>query len=223
MTSPTRLLLLADTHLPRRARDLPAGVWAAVDEADLVLHAGDWVDVSLLDALERRSRQARRLLRQQRRPRAARAPAGGGPRGRGGAVDRRGPRDRSLAGSRGALRRPVPGRRRPGLRAQPHSLGQHDTRRTAAAQPGVADRPSPPAALHLDDGDGGGRGAARRADPPPRSDRREGPPEPGLSARCRAWTPRRAAGRRGRRPGPAAGRPAAGRAPRGAAGWAPSP
>jgi putative phosphoesterase len=57
MTSPTRLLLLADTHLPRRARDLPAGVWAAVGEADLVLHAGDWVDVSLLDALERRSRR----------------------------------------------------------------------------------------------------------------------------------------------------------------------
>ena len=57
MTSPTRLLLLADTHLPRRARDLPEAVWTAVDEADLVLHAGDWVDVSLLDALERRSRR----------------------------------------------------------------------------------------------------------------------------------------------------------------------
>jgi len=57
MTSPTRLLLLADTHLPRRARDLPEAVRGAVDEADLVLHAGDWVDVSLLDALERRSRR----------------------------------------------------------------------------------------------------------------------------------------------------------------------
>jgi len=57
MTSPTRLLLLADTHLPRRARDLPEAVWAAVDEADLVLHAGDWVDVSQLDALERRARR----------------------------------------------------------------------------------------------------------------------------------------------------------------------
>ena len=57
MTSPTRLLLLADTHLPRRARDLPEAVWAAVDEADLVLHAGDWVDVSLLDALEHRARR----------------------------------------------------------------------------------------------------------------------------------------------------------------------
>ena len=52
-----RLLLLADTHVPKRARDLPAQVWAAVESADLVVHAGDWVDVSLLDALERRSRQ----------------------------------------------------------------------------------------------------------------------------------------------------------------------
>jgi putative phosphoesterase len=51
----TRLLLLADTHVPKRARDLPAEVWRAVDEADLVLHAGDWVDVSLLDALESRA------------------------------------------------------------------------------------------------------------------------------------------------------------------------
>src|SRR6476469_3726642 len=57
MSLPTRLLLLADTHVPRRARDLPEAVWAAVDEADVVLHAGDWVDVSLLDALERRSRR----------------------------------------------------------------------------------------------------------------------------------------------------------------------
>jgi uncharacterized protein len=53
----TRLLLLADTHVPARARDLPSQVWAAVDEADVVIHAGDWVDVSLLDALEQRSRR----------------------------------------------------------------------------------------------------------------------------------------------------------------------
>ena len=54
-----RLLLLADTHVPRRAKDLPARVWDEVDRADVVLHAGDWVDVSLLDALEAR---AARLL-----------------------------------------------------------------------------------------------------------------------------------------------------------------
>jgi uncharacterized protein len=50
-----RLLLLADTHVPRRARDLPAQVWAEVDAADVVVHAGDWVDVALLDAIEQRA------------------------------------------------------------------------------------------------------------------------------------------------------------------------
>jgi putative phosphoesterase len=57
MTTPTRLLLMADTHVPQRARDLPDALWRAVYEADVVVHAGDWVDVSLLDALESRSRR----------------------------------------------------------------------------------------------------------------------------------------------------------------------
>ena len=52
---PSRLLLLADTHVPKRARDLPAEVWHAVAEADVVVHAGDWVDVGLLDELDARS------------------------------------------------------------------------------------------------------------------------------------------------------------------------
>ena len=52
---PTRLLLLADTHVPTRARQLPEQVWRAVDEADLVVHAGDWVDAATLDALQRRA------------------------------------------------------------------------------------------------------------------------------------------------------------------------
>ena len=50
-----RLLLIADTHLPTRARDLPTQVWAEVDAADLVVHAGDWVSVDLLDRLEERA------------------------------------------------------------------------------------------------------------------------------------------------------------------------
>jgi putative phosphoesterase len=50
------VVLLADTHLPKRARDLPAEVWDAVADADLVVHAGDWVDVATLDRLEARSR-----------------------------------------------------------------------------------------------------------------------------------------------------------------------
>jgi putative phosphoesterase len=52
-----RALLLADTHVPRRARDLPAAVWAAVDAADVVIHAGDWVSEAFLDVLEARSRR----------------------------------------------------------------------------------------------------------------------------------------------------------------------
>jgi putative phosphoesterase len=46
-----RLLLLADTHVPRRARDLPAQVWDEVAQADVVLHAGDWVASELLEVL----------------------------------------------------------------------------------------------------------------------------------------------------------------------------
>ncbi|MEW2327027.1 YfcE family phosphodiesterase [Micromonospora chersina] len=51
------LVIMADTHVPKRARDLPAPLWAAVEAADVVVHAGDWVEVSLLDALTARSRR----------------------------------------------------------------------------------------------------------------------------------------------------------------------
>jgi putative phosphoesterase len=51
------LLLISDTHLPKRAKDLPAQVWAAVERADVVVHAGDWVDVATLDALESRAKR----------------------------------------------------------------------------------------------------------------------------------------------------------------------
>jgi putative phosphoesterase len=40
-----------------RAKDLPAPVWAAVDAADVVIHAGDWVSLDLLNALEARARR----------------------------------------------------------------------------------------------------------------------------------------------------------------------
>lgn len=51
------MVVTADTHLPRRARDLPAQLWAAVEAADVVVHAGDWVDVALLDELDQRARR----------------------------------------------------------------------------------------------------------------------------------------------------------------------
>ncbi|WP_327027623.1 YfcE family phosphodiesterase [Micromonospora sp. NBC_01740] len=52
-----RLVITADTHVPKRARDLPEPLWAAVGAADVVLHAGDWVDEALLDALAARARR----------------------------------------------------------------------------------------------------------------------------------------------------------------------
>lgn len=55
MTRGTTLLVLADTHVPQRARGLPEQVWRAVDAADLVIHAGDWNSVEMLDALRARS------------------------------------------------------------------------------------------------------------------------------------------------------------------------
>ena len=51
----TRLLLMSDTHVPVRAKDLPAPLWEAVDAADVVVHAGDWMAVELLDALQVRA------------------------------------------------------------------------------------------------------------------------------------------------------------------------
>ena len=52
---PTSLVIVSDTHVPKRARVLPPVLWRAIESADLVLHAGDWVEVALLDELEARS------------------------------------------------------------------------------------------------------------------------------------------------------------------------
>lgn len=48
------MVVLADTHLPKRARDLPEQLWAALDRlgpGDLAIHAGDWVSEAALNAL----------------------------------------------------------------------------------------------------------------------------------------------------------------------------
>jgi putative phosphoesterase len=47
-----RALVLADTHVgPGTKRQLPDQVWAAMREADVVLHAGDVVDEATLEAI----------------------------------------------------------------------------------------------------------------------------------------------------------------------------
>jgi putative phosphoesterase len=55
----TTVTVVSDTHVPQRAKALPDAVWRAVDAADLVVHAGDWNGLALLDEFEAR---ATRLL-----------------------------------------------------------------------------------------------------------------------------------------------------------------
>ena len=55
MSQGLRLLILADTHVPARAKGLPAQVWEQVESADVVIHAGDWITPDLFDELEQRS------------------------------------------------------------------------------------------------------------------------------------------------------------------------
>lgn len=51
-----RVLVISDTHMrPGLTRDLPDVVWAAADDADVILHAGDVVTRELLDALAERA------------------------------------------------------------------------------------------------------------------------------------------------------------------------
>ncbi len=47
-----RVAVLADTHLPRGGRQLPAACVERLRAADLILHAGDVVAVSVLEELE---------------------------------------------------------------------------------------------------------------------------------------------------------------------------
>jgi putative phosphoesterase len=44
-------VVIADTHLPRRANALPEGLLPYLERADLILHAGDLMDPRLLDDL----------------------------------------------------------------------------------------------------------------------------------------------------------------------------
>ncbi|HEX5848651.1 MAG TPA: metallophosphoesterase family protein [Rubrobacter sp.] len=43
--------IIADTHMPRRARTLPGGMIPHLERADLILHAGDLMDPTLLGEL----------------------------------------------------------------------------------------------------------------------------------------------------------------------------
>ncbi|MDI6904211.1 MAG: metallophosphoesterase [Candidatus Bathyarchaeia archaeon] len=44
--------LIADTHIPVRAREIPRRVFEVFEGVDFIIHAGDLVDLSVIDELE---------------------------------------------------------------------------------------------------------------------------------------------------------------------------
>ena len=44
--------LVSDTHIPVRARELPRKVFEVFDNVEFMIHAGDLVDLSVIDELE---------------------------------------------------------------------------------------------------------------------------------------------------------------------------
>lgn len=48
-----KILVLSDTHIPRVAQDLPGIVYDEARKADMILHAGDFVDAEVLEKLKK--------------------------------------------------------------------------------------------------------------------------------------------------------------------------
>ncbi|HEY9754405.1 MAG TPA: metallophosphoesterase family protein [Oculatellaceae cyanobacterium] len=48
---PLKLAVLADTHIPKRAKDLPLKAHELIKQADAIVHAGDVISNEFLDAL----------------------------------------------------------------------------------------------------------------------------------------------------------------------------
>jgi uncharacterized protein len=46
-----KILVVSDTHIPRVASDLPDEIYRAVENVDMILHAGDFVEMELLEKL----------------------------------------------------------------------------------------------------------------------------------------------------------------------------
>jgi putative phosphoesterase len=47
-----RLAIISDTHLPRRSRALPRACVEQLQSADAILHAGDFIELAVLEELE---------------------------------------------------------------------------------------------------------------------------------------------------------------------------
>lgn len=46
-----RILVLSDTHIPITAQDLPWQIYKEIDAVDMIIHAGDFIDLSVLKKL----------------------------------------------------------------------------------------------------------------------------------------------------------------------------
>jgi putative phosphoesterase len=47
----TRVLVLSDTHIPRTVDDLPKKIYDEIENADMIIHAGDFIDNTVYDKL----------------------------------------------------------------------------------------------------------------------------------------------------------------------------
>ena len=47
-----RVVIVSDTHIPKRAKRLPSELIRGLERADAILHAGDWVDEAVIEELE---------------------------------------------------------------------------------------------------------------------------------------------------------------------------
>lgn len=48
-----KILVLSDTHMPEKAKTLPEKILLELKKADLVVHAGDFVDLEVLDVIKK--------------------------------------------------------------------------------------------------------------------------------------------------------------------------
>lgn len=46
-----RVIVLSDTHMPKRAKELPSELVRELEQADLIIHAGDWQTIEVVEML----------------------------------------------------------------------------------------------------------------------------------------------------------------------------
>ena len=47
-----KILVLSDTHIPIAAQDLPEEIYKAIEDVDMIFHAGDLIDAGVLEKLK---------------------------------------------------------------------------------------------------------------------------------------------------------------------------